>query len=137
MQHALFPIEDLGLILNLILKIVFLFKLTGVENYLPPALGYSTEEMLALFFETNTFHFEKEKWVLELVSNRLRGETALFDIKTPKGEILVEAGRRVTARHIRQMEEFGVTRLEVPGNYLLGKILAHDIIDPESGEILV
>lgn len=101
------------------------------------ALGYSTEEILALFFETNTFHFEKDKWVLELVANRLRGETALFDIKTPKGEVLVEVGRRVTARHIRQMEELGITKLEVPSDYLLQKTLAHDIIDPSSGEILL
>lgn len=101
------------------------------------ALGYSTEEMLALFFEANTFSFEKDKWVLELVANRLRGETAQFDIKTPKGDRLVEAGRRITAKHIRQMEEKGIHKLEVPGDYLLGKTLAHDIIDPESGEIIV
>ncbi len=101
------------------------------------ALGYSTEEMLALFFDTNTFVFEKEKWVLELVANRLRGETAHFDIKTPKGEVLIEAGRRVTAKQIRQMEELGIKKLEVPSDYLLGKILAHDIIDTSSGEILL
>jgi DNA-directed RNA polymerase subunit beta len=101
------------------------------------ALGYTTEEMLSLFFETNTFHYEEGKWVLELVANRLRGETTLFDIKTPKGDILVEAGRRVTAKHIRQMEELGMTRLFVPTDYLFGKTLAHDIIDPLSGEIVL
>ncbi len=101
------------------------------------ALGYSTEEMLALFFETNTLVYEKDKWVLELVANRLRGETAIFDIKTPKGEVLVEAGRRITAKHIRQMEEYKITKLDVPEDYLISKTLAHDIIDPESGEILV
>lgn len=101
------------------------------------ALGYSTEDMLGLFFETNTFHLEKDKIVLELVANRLRGETALFDIKTPTGEVLIEAGRRVTAKHIRQMEEIGLSKLEVPNDYLIGKTLAHDIIDPESGEIVL
>lgn len=101
------------------------------------ALGYTTQEMLALFFEMHTFHFEKGKWFLELVANRLRGETALFDIRSPKGEILVEAGRRVTAKHIRQMEEQGVTKLEIPSDYLFGKILSEDIIDPKSGEIIV
>jgi DNA-directed RNA polymerase subunit beta len=101
------------------------------------ALGYSTEEMLALFFETNTFTYDNHKWVLELVANRLRGETALFDIRTPQGEVLVEAGRRITARHIRQVEELGITQLDVPADYLLGKTLAHDVIDPDSGEILI
>jgi len=100
------------------------------------ALGYSTEEMLALFFENNTFKYEKSKWVLELVANRLRGETTLLDIKSPTGEVIVEAGRRVTARHIRQMEEFGITELEVSVEYLIGKTLAHDIIDRESGEVI-
>jgi len=101
------------------------------------ALGYSTEEMLALFFETNTFKYEKNKWVLALVANRLRGETTLIDIKTPSGEVLVEAGRRVTAKHIRQMEELGITELEVSAEYLVGKTLAHAIIDSESGEVIV
>lgn len=101
------------------------------------ALGYSTEEILALFFETNTFHFSGEKIVLELVAARLRGETALFDFKKPTGEILVEAGRRVTAKHIREMEALGLSQLEVPQDYLVGKILSHDIIDEQSGEILI
>lgn len=101
------------------------------------ALGYSTEEMLALFFETNTIHFDKDKIVLELVASRLRGETALFDIKTAKGQVIVEAGRRITARHIRLMEEQELSKIEVSDDYLIGKTLAHDIIDKESGEILV
>lgn len=101
------------------------------------ALGYSTEEMLALFFETNTFHFEKEKIVLELVASRLRGETALFDIKSAKGEVIVEAGRRVTAKHIRQMEELGLSKIAVSNDYIIGKTMAHDVIDQESGEIIV
>lgn len=101
------------------------------------ALGYSTEEILALFFETNTFHFEKGKIVLELVANRLRGETALFDIKTSKGEVIVEMGRRVTGRHIRQMEELKLSKIEVSSDYLIGKTIAHDVIDQESGEIIV
>lgn len=100
------------------------------------ALGYSTAEILALFFETNTFHLEDDKIVLELVAARLRGETALFDFKTSTGEVIVEAGRRVTAKHIRQMEAAGLNQLEVPQDYLIGKRLAEDIVDKESGEII-
>lgn len=101
------------------------------------ALKYSTEEMLALFFETNTIHFEKNKIVLELVASRLRGETAAFDIRNSKGEIIVEAGRRITGRHIRQMEEQKLSKIEISTEYLIGKTIANDIIDQESGEILV
>ena len=60
----------------------------------------------------NTFHFkENGKIVLELVAERLRGETAIVDIKLPDGTLLVEAGRSITARHIRQMVEAKVTEL--------------------------
>lgn len=101
------------------------------------ALGYSTEEMLALFFETNSIQLEKDKIVLELIPSRLRGETAIFDIKSPKGEMIVEAGRRIMGRHIRQMEEFKLSKIEVTPDYLMGKTIAEDIIDKDSGEILV
>jgi len=101
------------------------------------ALGLSTEEMLLTFFETLTFNFTKDKIVLELIPQRLRGETAIFDIKTPKGEVIVEAGRRITARHIRQMEEHKLTKIDVTRDYLIGKTVAHDVIDSESGEIVV
>lgn len=101
------------------------------------ALGFSTEEMLAIFFETNTIRFEKDKVMLDLVPSRLRGETAISDIRSPKGEVIVEAGRRITARHIRRLEELKLTKLEITTDYLLGKTLAHDIIDPESGEVLI
>ncbi len=102
------------------------------------ALGYSASEILALFFSMNTFHFkENGKIVLELVASRLRGETAIADIKLPDGTVLVEAGRRITARYIRQMEEAKLKELEVKPEYLAGKILSHDIVDTDSGEILV
>ena len=100
------------------------------------ALGYSNEEMLGLFFDTNSFHFGKQGLTLDLVAERLRGETAAFEIKL-KGKVLVEVGRRITARHIRELTKAGVKTLDVPLDYAAGKVLAHDIIDPESGELLV
>jgi len=100
------------------------------------ALGYDEEQMLDLFFEKNIFHFDKKGGVtLDLVPERLRGETAAFDIKI-KGKVLVEEGRRVTARHIRELEKAGVDKLEVPSSYLVGKIIAHDVLDIDSGEIV-
>lgn len=102
------------------------------------ALGYSTEEILAMFFAMNTFHFKANgKIVLELVASRLRGETAISDIRLQDGTLLVEAGRRITARHIRQMTEANLTELEVKPEYLIGKVISNDIVDTESGEVLV
>ena len=99
------------------------------------ALGYDNEQILERFFERNTFHLKKNKAVLELIPERLRGETASFDIHIGD-EVLVESGQRITARHIRQLERGGVTQLEVSDDYLNGKILAQDIVDKSSGEIL-
>jgi DNA-directed RNA polymerase subunit beta len=99
------------------------------------ALGYDTEQMLGMFFETNTFHFSKGEVKLDLVPERLRGETASFDIKV-KGKVIVEAGRRITARHIRELEAAGITNLAVPPDYILGKTLAHGVVDTASGEVL-
>jgi DNA-directed RNA polymerase subunit beta len=74
---------------------------------------------------------------LDLIPSRLRGETALFTIKLPDGEVLLEMGKRITARHIKQMEKANIRELEVTEEYLAGKCLAHDIIDQESKEVLV
>jgi DNA-directed RNA polymerase subunit beta len=99
-------------------------------------MGYSSEEILDMFFEKNTFKLGKEGWQLELIPERLRGETATFDIKI-KGKTLVEEGRRVTARHIREFEKANVKSIEVPEDYLFGKVIAHDIVDNETGEIAI
>ena len=99
------------------------------------ALGYNDSQILELFFETNTFHLNKEGITLDLVPERLRGETAAFDIKV-KNKVLVEEGRRITARHIRELEKAGVTTLAVPAAYLAGKTVAHDVVQIPTGEIL-
>ena len=99
-------------------------------------LGYSNEEMLAEFFDINTFHIDPSEGVqLELVPERLRGETLNFDL-ADGDKVIVEAGKRITARHIRQLEQSGIAALAVPDEYLVGRILAHDVIDANTGELL-
>jgi DNA-directed RNA polymerase subunit beta len=99
------------------------------------ALGYETEQIIDIFFDTNTFHIGTGKTELDLVPERLRGETTMFDIKA-KGKVIVEEGRRVTARHIRELEKAGVKTLEVPEEYLSGKVLAHAVVNTETGEVI-
>ena len=98
------------------------------------ALGMENEQILDVFFDTNRFHLGKDSFELELVPERLRGETALFDIKAKK-KVIVEEGRRVTARHIKQLEDAGVSKLSVPREYLMGKVLADNVVDTDSGEL--
>jgi DNA-directed RNA polymerase subunit beta len=99
------------------------------------ALGYGSEEILARFFETDTFHLGRDLIEVELVAERLRGETVGFDI-TVGDEVLVEAGKRVTARHIRELQKAGVSRLAVPADFLFGRVLARTQIDTDTGEVV-
>jgi DNA-directed RNA polymerase subunit beta len=99
------------------------------------ALNMSEAEMLDTFFEKNTFFLSKESVALELIPQRLRGETSTFEIRIGE-QVIVEEGRRISARHVRQLEEAGVKRLNVPREYIYGKILAHDVVNTETGEIL-
>jgi DNA-directed RNA polymerase subunit beta len=101
------------------------------------ALGYSSEEILDMFFDVNTFKADKEgNFKIELIPERLRGEIATFDICDKNGEVIAESGRRITARHIRQIQKAKITELEVPREYVIGRSLAKDIIDEKSGEVL-
>ncbi|MFL1404029.1 DNA-directed RNA polymerase subunit beta [Marinobacter sp. M1N3S26] len=101
------------------------------------ALGYTSEQMLEMFFDTSKFTVAEETSRLELVPSRLRGDIATFDIKDKDGSVIVEEGRRVTARHIRQLEKSGITELEVPTSYLHGRVIANDMVDTKTGEVLV
>lgn len=101
------------------------------------ALGYQTEEILDIFYDTNKFEVQGESLQLELVPQRLRGEIATFDITDGKGKVIVEKGRRITARHINQLEKAGINSLEVPYDYLVGRTIAKTVVHPATGEILV
>ncbi|MFM2289654.1 MAG: hypothetical protein RL684_2797, partial [Pseudomonadota bacterium] len=99
------------------------------------ALGMNETEILDIFFEKNLFNLSSEACSMELVPQRLRGETASFEIRIGK-QLIVEEGRRITARHVRQLEDLGVTELAVPREYLYGKVLAHDVVNGDTGEII-
>ena len=101
------------------------------------ALGYNSEEILGMFFDTSTFHYKKGEYSLDLDPERLRGEIAVFDIVDKKGTVVVAKGRRITARHIRQLEKGKVTTLAVTSEYLVGRASAKDIADPKTGELIL
>ena len=101
------------------------------------ALGLETEEILKEFFETTIAEIRDGQFHINLIPSRLRGEIAAFDIVIPEtGEIIVEQGRRITARHIKVMESAEMKDLIVPRTYLEGKVLAKTIYDKETGEII-
>jgi len=101
------------------------------------ALGYSSEEILDMFFDTNVFHVKKDGYSVDLIPERMRGDVSTFDIVDRKGEVIVEQGRRITARHVRMLEQSGLKRLDVPREYMIDRVIAKDIVDESTGEILV
>ena len=104
------------------------------------ALGFNTEEILQLFYENDAYRIRREDGAaaiyLQLVPARLRGFSLSFPIKDRKGNIIVEEGRRITSRHVRQMEEAKLEELKVNSDYVVGSALAKDIIDQSTGEVL-
>ncbi|WP_438985194.1 DNA-directed RNA polymerase subunit beta [Aequoribacter sp.] len=101
------------------------------------ALGYSSEEVLDMFFDVNQFRVNNATTLtMTLIPERLRGDVASFDIKIGK-KVIVEQGRRITARHIRELEKGEVSELEIPVEYLYGRALAKNFVDKKTGEVLV
>lgn len=100
------------------------------------ALGMTTQEILATFFETDTFRLAKNEVKLDLIASRLRGMQLDVDIKTPKGEVIVEAGRRISARHVRELERTRMKQLIVGPSALIDRALAEDVVDQATGELL-
>ena len=102
------------------------------------ALGYTTPEMLDMFYDTDHVEVDSDGvCTLDLIPERLRGDTATFDIKGKRGKVIVEAGRRVTVRHIKELEKAGVDKIEIPVEFLIGKAIAKELVDQETGEVLV
>ena len=100
------------------------------------ALGYGPEAILDMFFKKDTFHVNRQGIQFELVPDRLRGEVARFDICGKDGKVIVAKDKRVTAKHIRELDAAGVKMWAVPVEFVAGRILAHDVIDKASGELL-
>ena len=101
------------------------------------ALEYTSEQILETFFETNQFFIDGEAVSAELTPERMRGDVASFDIADDKGNVIVESGRRITARHVRMLEDSGMTQLSVPKEYLLERVTAKDLVDESTGEVAI
>lgn len=100
------------------------------------ALDMGTEEILDLFFDKVAVKIDGDNYMMDVVPDRLRGETAQFDILGKDGEVLVEAGRRISARHTRSLEKANIEQLVVPAEYVVGKVLDKDYIDETTGEVI-
>jgi DNA-directed RNA polymerase subunit beta len=100
------------------------------------ALGFTPEQILKEFFSFDTFHLEAQGALFEVVPERLRGEIARFDINDRSGKTIVAKDKRITVKHIRDMEAAGIKRISAPDEFLVGRALAHNVISGDTGEIL-
>ena len=100
------------------------------------SIGMTHEQILATFFEFDTFHFSKKGILFEVVPERLRGEVAKFDILDKAGKVIVAKDKRITVKHIRDMAEAGIKKIIVPDEFMIGRVIARNIVNAETGEVL-
>ncbi len=102
------------------------------------ALGMSVDEILDKFFTTVKYVLKDSfTATLQCQPEELRGQIAVVDIKDNKGEMIIERGRRIASRHVKLMEKAKITEIDVPTEELMGRAIAHSIIDKNTGEVLV
>ena len=100
------------------------------------AIGLTLEQILATFFDFDTFHLSKKGIQFELVPERLRGEVARFDFADKHGKVIVPKDKRITAKYIRDLDEAGIKKIAVPEDFMIGRTIAQNIVDGSTGEIL-
>jgi len=100
------------------------------------SIGFTHEEIINSFFDFDTFHFGKQGIQFEVMPERLRGEIARFDIQANDGKLIVAKEKRITVRHVRQIQEAGIDRLAVSEEFLIGRVLGHNVVDQDSGEFI-
>ncbi|OHX13672.1 DNA-directed RNA polymerase subunit beta [Chromobacterium sphagni] len=100
------------------------------------ALGYSNEEILSEFYSFDTFYLTRNGVFMRVVPDRLKGEVAKFDIVAADGKLIVAKDKRITAKHIRDIQTAELDRIEVPADALLGKMLAHNVVNTNTGEVI-
>ena len=100
------------------------------------ALGLSPEEILSTFYDFEKFHVKSKKVSIEVVPQRLRGEIAKRDYKDKKGNLIVAKEKRITVKHVREIESKASLTVPVVMEDYIGKKIAKAIIDTESGEVV-
>ncbi|HUJ86123.1 MAG TPA: DNA-directed RNA polymerase subunit beta [Burkholderiales bacterium] len=100
------------------------------------ALGYTPERILKEFFAFDSFNIEPNHVLFEVVPERLRGEVARFDINDKSGKLIVAQNKRITVKHIRDMEAAGIKKLVAPDEFIIGRALAHNVVNSDTGEIV-
>jgi len=100
------------------------------------AMGMTTNDIMSTFFDHFEVKLKTNSCELIMKPQLLRGIIAEFDIKIEK-DIIVEQGRRITARHVKILEDTKVNFILAPLDFLLGKVISSDVVETDTGEILL
>ncbi|MDG1119569.1 MAG: DNA-directed RNA polymerase subunit beta, partial [SAR86 cluster bacterium] len=101
------------------------------------ALKLTNQEILEKFYETEIYKNKKNDiYQLQVIPRRLMGRIAPVDINA-QGELIVKQGDRISARHIRKIESAKLKTLDIPKEALFGQVVAKDILDKSTGEIII
>jgi DNA-directed RNA polymerase subunit beta len=105
------------------------------------ALGLDQESIMDAYYDTVDFKLEKKNkgWVTKFFPERVRGTRPTYDLVDAKtGEVIAEAGKKVTPRAVKQIIDAGeITEILVPFDQIVGRFVAKDIINEETGAIYV
>jgi DNA-directed RNA polymerase subunit beta len=100
------------------------------------AIGMDDEQILENFFGFDNFKLQAGGAQMNFVAERLRGEVARFDITDKSGNIVIAKDKRINAKNIRDLEAAKTTTINVPDDYLIGRVVAKNIVDGDTGEVL-
>ena len=101
------------------------------------ALKLTNQEILERFYETEIYKNKKNDiFQLQVIPRRLMGRVSPVEIES-KGEVIVKKGDRISARHIRKIESAKIKSLDMPKEAMFGQVIAKDILDKSTGEIII
>ena len=100
------------------------------------AIGMNDEQILENFFGFDNFKLQAAGAQMNFVAERLKGEVARFDITDKAGNVVIAKDKRINAKNIRDLEAAKTTTINVPDDYLVGRVVAKNIVDADTGEVL-
>ena len=102
------------------------------------AMGYSVEELIEYFYNIEKVILNDNQRVSLMADDSLIGERIPEDIKDKQaGEVILKKGRKISKAFLKKMADAGMELMDLSENYLVGKVLASDVVDPETDEVLL
>ena len=101
------------------------------------ALGLEPQDIFKYFYDISLYKRQDEAWVIPCKTDKLRGVSFDYNVKDPtSGDVVIEAGSKITGRIIKQLKENKIERLSLPFDALITKFIADDLAHPKTGELI-